>query len=216
MTNYIWGVHSQKAVSEEFFACVIKHFGYPKFWGRYLKASANHAEGLSKTEIAWIRRRKIRLLPIHGVVRNANGYHEGRIAATNAIFQARQLEIPRGTLLFAGIDKTHPVDARWVEAWVETLYKSGYRSGIYSNPVYGSFSDAFCQAARENDRVEKHCILWGTEPAHGPTDSKTVPPFKASSPPHPCNMWVWRYGKDTERCSVNTCLANTKLLPFLW
>lgn len=45
---YMCGVDSSTNVTNELYQCVIRNFGYPKFWGRYLTRVPNSSEGLTK------------------------------------------------------------------------------------------------------------------------------------------------------------------------
>lgn len=164
MPKYIWGVDSSTNVTNELYQCVIRNFGYPKFWGRYLTRVPNSSEGLTKEEISFIKEKGIKIIPIYNDFRNAIGSLQGRTAAANAIFNAKRLGIPKGKVLFANIEKFFDVDAEWIKAWVDRIYISGYRSGFYHDPIKSEFNKAFCKAVQENTNVKKQAVLWSAEP----------------------------------------------------
>ena len=216
MARYSWGVDSSTFVTEELFNCVKRNFGVPKFWGRYLTTVPNASEGLTKQEITLIRNKGVKVLPIYNNFRQATGYRQGEVAAQNAIFHARRLGIPSGTVLFANVEKFFIVDSGWIRGWVERIYKSGYRSGFYHDPVNGGFNSAFCQAITENNQVKIQSILWSAEPEVGGTDANLAPKFNPKTPTCGGNVWVWQYGRDVKECPIDTNLADQRVLQYLW
>lgn len=216
MPRHIWGIDSSISVTDELYQCITRYFGHPEFWGRYLTRVPNASEGLTKEEIAFLHTKRIKIIPIYNNFRNATGTNQGRTAATNAIFNAKRLGVPKGKILFANIEKFFDVDAEWIKAWVDTIYISGYRSGFYHDPIKGAFSQAYCKAVEENANVKTQAVLWSAEPEAGTTSKKKAPKFK---PIHPnCNkdVWVWQYGRNAKECPIDTNLADARILDYLW
>ncbi|MCA1029819.1 DUF1906 domain-containing protein [Bacillus timonensis] len=216
MPRYIWGVDSASSVNEELLSCVKENFGSPKYWGRYLTKVPNVSEGLTREEIAFIRTRGMKILPIYNVFSEAIGYSKGQIAARNAVFNARRLGIPPNTALFANVERFFKVDSDWILGWVESIYPSGYRSGIYHDPVEGGFSAAYCEAVSQNKEIAVQSILWSAEPEPGVTKERTAPRFKPKTPNCKANVWIWQYGRDAKECPIDTNLADSRLLNYLY
>lgn len=55
------GVDSSTNVINELYQCVIRNFGYPKFWGRYLTRVPNSSEGLTKEKYPWSNKKESKL-----------------------------------------------------------------------------------------------------------------------------------------------------------
>lgn len=216
MARKIWGVDSANAVDQEFYDCVKKQFGIPKYWGRYLTEIPNVSNGLTKSEIGFLRSKNIKIMPIYNVIREATGYEEAQLAARNAVFHARRLGIPTDTIIFASIEKFFGVDSDWVRGWVETLIPSGYKSGIYNDPIEGDFGEAYCQAVHENNEVAVQTILWSAEPETGATSERKAPRFNPASPDCKANVWLWQYGRDAKKCPIDTNLADERVMNYLY
>lgn len=214
-TTY-WGVDSAAIANEDLYQCVVANFGTPKFWGRYLVTVPNAAEGLSATEITFLRRRGIKILPIYSAFREATGYTRGQIQARNAIFHARRLGIPKDVVLFANVERFFAVDEAWIRGWVDEMYPSGYRPGFYFDPVEGSFSNAYCAAAAKSERVKQQAFLWSAEPEPGETSNKDTLAFKPAQPHCGGNVWGWQYGRDADACPIDTNLITQQLYQHLW
>ncbi|NSL50671.1 glycoside hydrolase domain-containing protein [Calidifontibacillus erzurumensis] len=211
MPKYIWGVDSAQKVTQELYNCVVNNYSYPNFWGRYLTTVPNASEGLTANEIQFMKSKGIKLLPIYNDFRKATGYREGQVAARNAIFHARRLNLVEGTPIFANIERFFEVDEAWIRAWVETMYPSGYMSGFYHDPQEGSFNEAFCEAVQKNNQVKTQSILWSAEPAPGATDNKKAPTFNPKKPNCGGNVWAWQYGRDSTVCPIDTNLIDNRL-----
>ena len=110
MSVYEWGIDSAENVTEDLFQCVIRNFGYPRFWGRYLVRVPGISEGLTIDEISFLRSKGVKLLPIYNSFQTAKGYGQGRAAANNAVFHARELGIPEGIPLFANVEQFFDID----------------------------------------------------------------------------------------------------------
>lgn len=216
MAKYLWGVDSSTNVTQELYNCVVRHLGTPSYWGRYLTTVPNASEGLTRAEIDFIQSKEMKILPIYNNFQASIGNRQGRVAAKNAIFDARRLGVPKGTVLFANVERFFDVDSEWIRGWVEEIYSSGYRSGLYNDPTRGNFHASYCQAARENNLVKSQTILWSAEPELGGTGPENVPKFSPKMPDCPGVVWVWQYGRDIQECPVDTNLANQRLLQYLW
>ena len=216
LARKVWGVDSANPVNQELYDCVKNTFGVPKYWGRYLTERPNVSSGLTKEEIGFLRSRGIRILPIYNVITEAIGYEEAKIAARNAVFHARRLGLPKSIALFAYIEHFFQVDAAWVRGWVETLIPSGYRSGFYHDPVKGAFSQAYCQAVQQNNEVAVQAILWSAEPETGVTSERKAPRYNPATPNCKANVWLWQYGRDSQKCPIDTNLADDRVMNYLY
>ncbi|MFS0861295.1 glycoside hydrolase domain-containing protein [Fredinandcohnia sp. 179-A 10B2 NHS] len=214
MPRHVWGVDSISAVDDELYSSVKNKFGKPKFWGRYLSEVPNVSTGLSRGEIALIRNKGIKILPIFNVIIEATGYDRGQIAARNAVFNARRLGIPNNVGLFANVKRS--VDEAWIRGWVESIIQSGYRPGIYHIPVEGGFAPAYCEAVRKNNQIAVQTILWSAEPNLGVAKERNAPTFKPVTPNCKANAWVWQYGRDSEEWPIATNLADHRTLNYLY
>ena len=216
MPRYIWGVDSAAIVNDELFNCVKSNFGSPRYWGRYLTDVPNVSEGLTKEEIAFIRNKGMKVLPIYNVFSEAVGYSKGQIAARNAVYNARRLGIPNNIALFANVERFFDVDEAWIRGWVESLYPTGYRPGIYHDPTEGAFAQEYCKAVTTNNQVAVQAILWSAEPEPGPTKERNAPAFAPSKPNCKGNVWLWQYGRDADVCPIDTNLADSRVLQYLY
>lgn len=216
MAKFIWGVDSAQKVTDQLYKCVVDHFSYPNYWGRYLTTVPNASDGLTINEIRFLKQKGVKILPIYNNFQTAIGYNAGQIVARNSIFHARRLGIPEGTVLFANIEKFFEVDEAWIRGWVETIYSSGYLSGAYHDPIEGNFNSSYCQAASNNKLVRDQLILWSAEPEVGTTGLRKAPKFNPETPACTANVWGWQYGRDSELCPIDTNLINKKLFNRLW
>ena len=216
MPRYIWGVDSSTNVTDELYQCVIRKYGSPKFWGRYLTRVPNASEGLTREEISFIRAKGIKIILIYNNFQTATGSDQGRTAAANAIFNANRLGVPKGKVLFANIEKFFDVDAEWIKGWVERIYISGYRSGFYHDPVIGEFNQAFCKAVQENANVKNQTVLWSAKPEPGVTSARRAPNFRPITPDCHKDVWLWQYGRNAKDCAVDTNIADDRILDYLW
>lgn len=108
------------------------------------------------------------------------------------------------------------MDAEWIKAWVDRIYISGYRSGFYHDPVKGGFTKAYCKAVQENVNVKNQAVLWSAEPEPGSTSEKRAPNFRPITPNCSKDVWVWQYGRNAKECAIDTNLADTRILDYLW
>ncbi|MDF2558271.1 MAG: hypothetical protein K0R71_2099 [Bacillales bacterium] len=136
--------------------------------------------------------------------------------ARNAIYHAKRLGIPKETVLFANIEDFFNIDANWLIAWKNTIYPSGYRAGFYANPANGEFGKAYCEAVNTDKQVGIQTIIWSSWPRPGTTKRTAAPQFNPSKPNCSSNIWAWQYGRDAKECAVDTNLADTRLLKYLY
>ena len=186
------------------------------FWGRYLVRVPAVSEGLTKQEISFIHGRGIKILPVYNAFREAKGYRQGVDAARDAVYYAGILGIPGSSPLFANIENFFQVDGEWIQGWTEEMLASGYYSGIYNDPVTGGFNGAFCNAARKNQEILIHNILWSAQPETEPGGPGNQPDYKPSAPDCGGNVWVWQYSRKTTRCPIDFNLAVSGLAALLW
>ncbi|MDQ0255312.1 hypothetical protein J2S74_002694 [Evansella vedderi] len=211
MPNIIWGVDSAAAANQQLYDCVESNFGKPDVWGRYLNTIPNVSEGLTREEIAFLKDRGIKVLPIYNNFREAVGSQAGRVAAQNAIFNAQRLGIREGVFIFANVERFFNVDADWIIAWVERFYNSNYRPGIYHDPTEGPFNAAYCEAIGRSNLVREQTVLWSAEPEPGVTTKRNHPRFNPITPDCEGNVWAWQYGRDAEECPIDTILVQRRL-----
>ncbi|MBM7868212.1 glycoside hydrolase domain-containing protein [Heliomicrobium gestii] len=208
---YVWGVDSASPVNPELLRCVIARFGKPLFWGRYLSTVPRIASGLTRAELAFLRRQNIKVLPIYNAFRYAIGYDNGKRVAREALRNAWRLGIAKGTVLVANIEHFFKIDDRWIRGWVDTIRLAGYRPAIYHDPVRGEFSRAYCRAVKKDARVQRETALWSAQPEITTTGSRNAPAFAPYRPRCGGNVWAWQYGRDSRVCPIDTNLMDTRL-----
>lgn len=216
MSIYEWGIDSAQNVTEDLFQCVMRNFGYPRFWGRYLVRVPGISEGLTIQEISFIRNKGVKILPIYNSFQEAIGYRQGRAAAENAVFHARELGIPKGSPLFANVEQFFQIDEKWIQGWTDALGTSGYNNGIYNDPVTGNFNKAFCNAVKENEKIKRLTILWSAQPELEPSGPQSPPTYNPYAPDCGGNVWAWQYSRKVTQCPIDTNLANSSLVNILW
>ncbi|NGQ97336.1 DUF1906 domain-containing protein [Brevibacillus sp. SYP-B805] len=216
MAAYVWGVDSAAPVTGELYDCVLRQYGKPKVWGRYLTTVPNAAEGITGDEIRLLHRQGVKILPIYSNFRDATGYARGQVTARNTIYHALRLRIPKGVYLFANVERFFAVDEAWIRGWVDTFYPSGYKPGIYCDPVEGGFSAAYCLAVNRENRVASQTVLWSAKPEPGVSREENAPPYRPAKPPCSSNVYGWQYGRDSRTCPIDTNLFDQRLVNQLW
>jgi hypothetical protein len=216
MVQAIWGVDSAEKVTKRLYDCTLQHFGKPEYWGRYLTTVPNASDGLTKEEILLLHNSGTRVLPIYNNFRDATGYQAGKIIAQNAVFHAKRLGFPKGKVLFANVERFFKVDEAWIRGYVDAMYPSGYKPGFYHDPVKGTFTGAYCAAAKTNDKVSVQSILWSAEPEYGATKKRDAPAYQPAKVSCPGNVWGWQYGRDAAQCPIDTNLIEQRLFEMLW
>ncbi len=213
---YLWGVDSASTVTNDLYNCVLKNYGKPEYWGRYLTRVEGAAEGITTEEVDLLHNSGTKVLPIYSNFSSATGAKQGRIVAQNAVFHAKRLGIPKERILFANVEKFFKVDANWISNYVDTLYNTDYKPGFYHDPVEGNFSTAYCQAVTENNKVAVQAVLWSAEPEPGISKRKEAPAFAPRQTPCKANVWGWQYGRDASTCPIDTNLIDQRLYQMLW
>lgn len=215
MANF-WGVDSATPATKESYSCVLNELGKPAFWGRYLTTVSGAAEGLTATEIKFLHGKGTKILPIYNKFEASVGYEKGAVSGQNAVYYARRLDVPKGTPIFANVERFFEVDSEWVRGWFDALYKSPYLPGFYFDGSKGNFMEAFCQAMEKETNMKTSTVLWSAQPEVGGTSAQTAPAFKPVEPPCGGNVWAWQYGRDIKECPVDTNLATPQLHSKLW
>lgn len=216
MPTYLWGVDSSVRVDDDNYECVVRSYGKPKYWGRYLTRVENVNDGLSKEEITFLHQKGVKIMPIYNVFSEAIGYRQGQVVARNAIYNARRLGFPKGVYLFANVEKFFKVDEAWIRGYVDTFYTSDYRPGIYHDPQEGDFNNAFCSAAKNNEKVRVQTVLWSAEPDPGVSKKDDAPAFNPVKTACESNVWAWQYGRDAKDCAIDTNLIDQRVYDNLW
>ncbi|MCD5325734.1 MULTISPECIES: glycoside hydrolase domain-containing protein [Pontibacillus] len=213
---YQWGVGSSQEATQELYDCVLKNYGKPKYWARYLSTVPNVSEGLTVSEIERLHNSGTRVMAIYNNFTESKGFRKGKVIAQNAVFHARRLDFPKETVLFARIDSSHGIDESWIRGYVEGMTSSGYVPGFYCDPLRGNFNDAFCKAVSKNEKVAKQSILWSAQPAPGVTRARKAPKYAPSKPSCKANVWGWEYGRNAQACPIETNLIKDRLFNLLW
>ncbi len=216
MARKLWGVDSANKVTNELYTCVVNNYGNPKFWGRYLTTIPNVNDGLTPQEINFLHQKGVKVLPVYNDFKAALGYRQGRVVARNAIFNAQRLAFPKGTFIFANVEKFFKVNEGWIRGYVDAFYPSNYKPGIYANPVEGDFSNAYCAAIKKDERVRVQTVIWSAEPEIGESKQTEAPEFKPSMPPCASNVWLWQYGRNAKTCSIDTNLMDQRIYDSIW
>lgn len=216
MVKTIWGVDSASPVTNVLFECVRRNYGMPKYWGRYLSNVAGAAEGLTAREVRFLHQKGVKILPIYSNFRRAVGFTAGQIVARNALFHARRLRIPQGTLLMANVERFFEVDESWIRGWTTTITANRYLAGIYHDPITGNFRQAYCAAIAKSPQLPTQLILWSAEPDPGVSKEADAPPFAPVTPPCHAQVLIWQYGRDSRVCPIDTNLMHPKVYHNLW
>lgn len=213
MVKYHWGVDSTKNVTDELYETVVKNYGKPKFWGRYLTKVQGVCEGLTRNEIEFLHQNETKLLPIYNDFHSATGENEGRVAGMYACYYAKRLGIQKGTPIFVNVERLSDIDSSWIKGYVRYLDDSDFPPGFYFDPTEGNFSNAF---ALLNSNITDLAILWSTKPHHGITKEKFAPKFKPATVPCEANIRAWQYGKDSTICPIDTNIIDNRLFDMLY
>ncbi|WP_456272088.1 glycoside hydrolase domain-containing protein [Bacillus sp. AK031] len=216
MVKTYWGVDSSKTVTRDLYNSVLKNFGKPLFWGRYLTTVEDASEGLTREEIKLLHNSATKVLPIYNNFASSEGYRSGMTSAVDAVSSARRLGIPKGVPIFAKGEQSLEFDAEWLHGWYEGVQSRGYLAGYFNDPSEGNFNSAYSRAAQNSERIPIDTILWSAVPDRGPSKSGNAPRFNPRSPSSKGNVWSWQYGRDPKACPINTNLATRQLFDILW
>ena len=208
-TKLLWGVDSCKPIvsaataGASLYGQVVRYYGHPDFWGRYMTTTYN-CPGLSSAEIAVAARDHFGILPIYNdydcsAVRT---YKVGSQYAGEATTAAANLGIPQGRVVAIDIEPygeqcpgAARVDAGFVEGWYDGVMIAGYIPLFYGNGTAGSeFGNAWCRAVKERPEVAIDSFLWTFQPSLiGRWTKAKAPAFTPNTPGCAGNFDVWQY-----------------------
>ncbi|HET7577658.1 MAG TPA: glycoside hydrolase domain-containing protein [Bacillales bacterium] len=211
----VWGVDSARRVTNNLYQCVVDNYGSPRFWGRYLQSIEGQTVELTQQEVRFLHNKGIKILPIY-LFQGATGYRHGKVIAHNAVFTARRLGIPKGTFLFADLERGMSVDEAWIRGYVDAMFPAGFRPGIYCDPTRSDFNRAYCTAVRNNSKVADQVVIWSQEPTPGVTKKRNAPKYNPAKPSCKANVWGWQYGENAPECPIDTNLIDSRLLNNLY
>ncbi|MCR2823695.1 glycoside hydrolase domain-containing protein [Lederbergia panacisoli] len=214
--DIIWGIDSASLTTKELYACVKEQFGTPKVWGRYLGDIEDVSFGLTSDEVEYLHSNKIKILIIYNHITEAKGYENGKSHAEKAISMAKELKVPKGKAIFADIEPSFPVDAKFIEGWFDEMSKSSYIPAIYGvfSQEQALFSE-YNKAANNQKDLKKKMILWTAHPQKGITSEKKAPKYQPEGPKD-SNLLGWQYGIDAKNCNIDTDLFKGKLIEYVW
>ncbi|RIV28174.1 DUF1906 domain-containing protein [Alicyclobacillaceae bacterium I2511] len=213
-----WGVDCAAAVTATFFDCIVRHYGVPQVWGRYINQVPGVCDGLTVAEGNLLHSHGVKVLPIYNGFASAVGTQSGQQAAFAAIQRARDLGIPTKTPIFADIEVNYAVDGEWILAWVKAIMGADYHAGIYANPITGPFSSAYCQALAQFTELASQLLIWSNEREPGISSRSTVPAWNPAKPSCASTVVAWQYGENGSLCpqGIDTDLFLPSLYQQLW
>lgn len=212
----IWGVDSASKTTNEMYKCVKENYGEPYFWGRYLGNNGDVSTGLTKKEVKFLHDKKVKVLLIYNQFSNTTTKKRGIKEAETAIKMAKDINAPKGTVIFADIEPKYPVDSTFIKGWFDTIEKSDYHPGIYGifdkdRKLYSQFN----KATQENKQINDQLILWTAAPNKGISSGKKAPKFNPSGPKESL-LYGWQYGIDAKKCNIDTNLFKASINEYLW
>ncbi len=211
--KYLWGVDSASKTTKEMYKCVNENFGKPKVWGRYIGTNEEVSTGLTQQEIKLLHEKKIKILLIYNHFSNATTQKAGQQEAKKAIKYAKELRVPKDTLLFADIEPNYPVDSAFIKGWVETLNKSDYLPGIYG--VFDKNQKLFSAFNKAGNDVKEKAIIWSAAPNMNITSKEKAPKYNPTGPKE-SKILGWQYGIDAKKCNIDTNLFKGEIEKNLW
>jgi hypothetical protein len=205
----LWGVDSCKPFTRDptgvhgLYGQVIRYYGYPDFWGRYLTNTYN-CPGISPAEVAAAAHIHMGILPIYNNYdcSAVHGYATGLQYATEASAAATNLGIPQGSVLAVDIEPPGPycpgaasVDAGFIEGWFDGITATGFAPMYYGNGTAGSeFGNAWCGAVAARPEVALASYLWSFEPSlWGRFTRASAPGYSPQQPGCTANLAAWQY-----------------------
>jgi hypothetical protein len=208
-TRLLWGVDSCKPFTSDPHAAgglykqVMRYYGQPDFWGRYLTSTYN-CPGISSTEVAAAAVRHMGFLPIYNNYdcSAVRGYSAGRRYAAEASAAAGRLGIPTGTVLAIDIEPPGDycpgaanVDSGFIDGWFAGITLANYAPMYYGNGTAGSeFGSAWCRAVSARPEIAMSSYLWSFEPSLlGRFTRAKAPEYAPKGPGCPANMAAWQY-----------------------
>ena len=208
-TRLLWGVDSCKPftsnanASRGLYPQVVRDYGTPDFWGRYLTRTYN-CPGISSAEIAAASNKRMGILPIYNDYdcSAVRGYSTGMRYATEASGAAANLGIPAGTALAIDIEPPGDycpgaanVDAGFIEGWYDGILLANYAPLYYGNGTRGSeFGSAWCRAVKDRPETAVNSYLWSFEPSLlGRFTRARAPEYSPEEPGCAGNLAAWQY-----------------------
>jgi len=202
-SKLLWGVDSCKLFTGGLYAQVLRYYGAPDFWGRYMTTTYN-CPGLSSAEIAAAAFRNFGILPIYNDYdcNAVRGYKAGLQYAAEAAAAAVALGIPQGRALAVDIEPygeqcpgAANVDAGFIEGWHDGVMNASYVPLFYGNGTSGSeFGNAWCSAVSQHPEVALDSFLWTFQPSLvGRWTKAKAPAFTPNQPGCAGNFDVWQY-----------------------
>ncbi|KYD08496.1 hypothetical protein B4102_2773 [Heyndrickxia sporothermodurans] len=212
----IWEVDSANITTNEMYKCVKENYGEPAIWGRYLGSNGNVSTGLTKKEIKFLHEKKVKILLIYNHFSNATTKKAGVKEAETAIKLAKEINAPKGTVIFADIEPKYPVDSAFIQGWVDTIEKSHYHPGIYGifdkdAKLYNQFN----KASKDNKKIKDQTILWTAAPNKRISSKEKAPNFNPIGPKNSL-LYGWQYGIDAKTCNIDTDLFHESITDYLW
>ncbi|HEU5141422.1 MAG TPA: glycoside hydrolase domain-containing protein, partial [Bacillales bacterium] len=201
-------------VTESFYQCVEKNYGKPDVWGRYMETTGDISFGLTKEEISLIHKKGGKIMLLYNHLDSATGFEDGKAEAETAISYAKDLGVPDGTALFADIEPVFPVDADFIRGWIKKMSSSPYKAGFYGDFSEGSNLRKAYDSAKE--KIENKPILWSFQPRIGITSKANAPNDFDPAAPKSAKTLAWQYGIGGEKCNIDTNLAVSEILKYLW
>jgi len=201
--DFFWGVDSFSSPTDKIgkltrYEQVAKSAGQaPRFWGRYISGA-----GFTLKEAEYLWKNSCSILTIFNEPKNVAGslkgkFKDGEKEANRAIKIAANLGVTPGVCIYADIETEYQPTQEWIEGWAETMYDSHYSGGFYCNPQSSNFSDPFCKAYNNNDKVASSYI-YSSEPEKnawkGPA-SQAPTTFAPSTMPCNPQTVVWQYAE---------------------
>lgn len=205
-THVLWGVDSCKAIvgdpSGDLYWKIVRGFGTPEFWGRYLTNTV--CPGISSAEIALAAKQHLGILPIYNDYdcSNVSYYDTGHGYAAAAVAAAQRLGIPQGRLLAIDIEPAGAacpgaanVDSGFIEGWYDGVRQGGYVPMYYGNGTAGSeFASAWCSAVSSLPQIASGSDLWSFEPSLlGALSKPLAPSFAPYDTGCSGNIEAWQY-----------------------
>ncbi|MCY0880519.1 MAG: DUF1906 domain-containing protein [Firmicutes bacterium] len=219
--HLLWGIDSAAHAHLPFFHCVLRQYGPPDFWGRYLLTRHGICDGLSPLEIRFLHQHGIKILAIDNAFgAHTHGRMAGILAGMHALEAAKRLKIPAGTAIFADIEITYHPDSSWMIAWAGMILQGGYRPGFYYNPRHSAFIQSFCAASHWMPALQ-NALLWSNQPQIGPKPRRQAPLWRPLQ--GACNqgyLAVWQHGINGRLCGsyapIDTNWMDYRFLSALW
>ncbi|GGE55429.1 hypothetical protein GCM10011391_38040 [Pullulanibacillus camelliae] len=212
----LWGIDTVNEVTQPFLKCVNDHFGKPDVVARYLTGKKGAYKGLTSQEIKLLHKNKLSVLPIYNQFTNATGKDNGAKEAKRAIQAAKNLKVPKETLIIADIEPKYPVDKQFIIAWTKTIVDAHYKPGIYGNFGHDNLKGVYKQAQKSDKQVKKQLVLWTNTPSKGTSTKKKAPKSFEGASPNSAQTIGWQYGIEAKHCNIDTNIFKGQIQSDLW